>query len=268
MPAVNADPLRLLGGIHCFLLDMDGTFYVGDTLIEGSLEFLQRLSSLGRRFLFLTNNSSRTQADYVRKLAALGVSVSPDEVATSGQATVAYLRAHERGKRVYLLGTEALRDEFRQEGIVLDDRTPELVVTAFDTSLDYAKLCRVCELVRMGLPFVATHPDLNCPTPTGFIPDIGAIHAFIEASTGRRPDVIVGKPHRPIVDYARSLADASPGQTAMVGDRLYTDVAMGRAHGLTSILVLSGETALCDLDETEIQPDLVFSSLGHMIPWL
>ena len=138
----------------------------------------------------------------------------------------------------------------------------------FDTTLDYAKMCRVCDLVRAGLPYVATHPDFNCPTETGFIPDIGAIMAFIEASTGRRADVVIGKPHGEIVRAAQERLGLAPGEMAMVGDRLYTDVRTGVDHGLCAILVLSGEGTLADIETMHIEPDLIFARLGSMIPYL
>lgn len=257
-----------LAAVRCFLLDMDGTFYLGDRLIEGSLAFLQALRHSGRQALFLTNNSSKSADVYLRKLARLGVEDPFLRVFTSGQATGQYLQREYPAKRIYLLGNGQLRAELQAMGVILDDERPDVVAVGFDTTLDYAKMTRVCDLVRAGLPYIATHPDFNCPTEAGFIPDIGAIMAFIEASTGRRADVIIGKPHRGIVDGALALTGCPAEACAMVGDRLYTDIATGVRFGMTSILVLSGEASLEDVKTAEDKPHLIFDRLSSMIPYL
>lgn len=143
-----------------------------------------------------------------------------------------------------------------------------MVVVGFDTTLNYEKMCMVCDLVRAGLPYISTHPDYNCPTETGFIPDAGAIHAFIHASTGRFPDHIIGKPNGDIMDYLAKRAGTSKEQTAIVGDRLYTDVAAGVNNGYTGILVLSGEASLQDIEKEKIYPDLIFDSVKEMVPYI
>ena len=175
---------------------------------------------------------------------------------------------HFRGKKAFLLGNEALRAELTGMGVAIDDERPDYVIIGFDTTLDYAKMTRVCDLVRAGLPYVATHPDFNCPTETGFIPDIGAIMAFIEASAGRRPDIIIGKPYAGIVEGVLEYTGLTCGECAMVGDRLYTDVATGVNFGMTAILVLSGEATMKDLETSPVQPNLIFNRLAEMIPYL
>ena len=260
---VNSDPSGLLEKIRCFALDMDGTFYLDDTVLEGSIAFLERLGQTDRNFVFLTNNSSKSRNAYYKKLADMGVLIAEKQMISSGQATVRYLNREYPGKRVFLLGNPVLAEEFKQGGICLDNKAPELVVTAFDTTLDYAKMCAVCDFVRAGLPFIATHPDYNCPVANGFVPDIGAIHAFIHASTGRMPDAIIGKPYAEIMNCALEQAGFSAKETAMVGDRLYTDIAVGKnVPGLTTILVLSGESALGDVESAEVKPNLIFDNLG------
>lgn len=254
--------------IKCFALDMDGTFYLGNRLIPGSLEFIRRLEETGRSYVFLTNNSSKSGTAYIEKLAGMGLAVTCQQLVTSGQATIHHLQQKYPGRTVFLLGNRLLAAEFTASGIVCDNENPDLVVTAFDTELDYAKLCKVCDFVRQGKPYIATHPDYNCPTETGFIPDIGAIHAFIHASTGRWPDEIIGKPHRAIIDYALQITGTTPAETAMVGDRLYTDVAAGVNNGLTGILVLSGETKREDIAASEVKPHLIFDSLSQITPFL
>ena len=161
-----------------------------------------------------------------------------------------------------------LKEEFEEEGISLSEQAPEVVVVGFDTTLTYEKLCRVCDLVREGLPYLSTHPDFNCPTETGFIPDAGAIHAFIHASAFRYPDHIIGKPNGDIMDYLARRAGVSKEETAMVGDRLYTDVAAGVNNGYTGILVLSGEAGMEDVKKSDVIPHLIFSSVKEMIPYL
>ena len=257
-----------LSDVKCFLLDMDGTIYLGGQLIEGSLEFIDRVLATGRDYMFLTNNSSHNADFYVRKLAKMGLSVERSRVLTSGEATCEKLRALYPGKRAFVLGNEFLLAEFRQAGIPVDMENPEIVVIGFDTTLDYQKMQAVCDFVRAGLPYIATHPDFNCPTETGFMPDIGAIMAFIEASTGRRPDLIVGKPHTGIVEAVLKRTGLRVDELAMVGDRLYTDIETGLRTGMLSILVMSGETTEAMLAASPTKPDLKFGRLADMIPLL
>ena len=254
--------------VRCFLLDMDGTFYLGENLIPGSLDFIRRVEETGRDFLFLTNNSSHNADFYVQRLKRMGLNVGREKVLTSGEATAAVLQEKYPGKRVFVLGNEFLLEEMREAGVTVDQTDPEIVVVGYDTTLDYKKMTAVCDLVRAGLPYIATHPDFNCPTETGFAPDIGAIMAFIEASTGRRADLVVGKPHTGIVQAALRRTGLAVGQLAMVGDRLYTDIETGLKSGMLSILVMSGETTPEMLAAYPHKPDLVFDRLAEMIPLL
>lgn len=267
-PNINEDPEGILSRVTCFALDMDGTIYLGERWIDGAKAFLERIEASGRSYVFLTNNSSKNAAVYVEKLERMGLAVGAEKIVTSGQATIHYLKRHFPGKKVFLLGNALLREEFLQEGVVLEKDNPEVVVTAFDTSLDYKKMCKVCDFVRAGLPYLATHPDYNCPTEDGFIPDAGAIHAFINASAFRYPDRVIGKPNEDIIDYLTERVNTEREHIAMVGDRLYTDIAAGRNHGLQSVLVLSGEASLEDARHSEVKPHLIFSSVREMIPFL
>ena len=254
--------------VRCFLLDMDGTFYLGENLIPGSLDFIRRVEETGRDFLFLTNNSSHNADFYVQRLKRMGLNVGREKVLTSGEATAAVLKEKYPGKRAFVLGNEFLLEEMREAGVTVDQTDPEIVVVGYDTTLDYKKMTAVCDFVRAGLPYIATHPDFNCPTETGFAPDIGAIMAFIEASTGRRADLVVGKPHTGIVQAALRRTGLAVGQLAMVGDRLYTDIETGLKSGMLSILVMSGETTPEMLAAYPNKPDLVFDRLAEMIPLL
>ena len=257
-----------LAPVRCFLLDMDGTFYLGDRLIDGSLDFLAALERTGRTARFLTNNSSKSASVYAKKLERMGVDARYRDVISSAHAAAHYCMKTFPGKKCYLLGNPMLREELLAMGMTLTEEDADYVLVAFDTTLDYAKMCVVCDYIRAGKPYIATHPDYNCPTETGFIPDMGAIMAFIEASTGRKADVILGKPHRGIVDEALARTGFALSEMAMVGDRLYTDVATGVNHGMTGILVLSGEATMEDVKNSDVKPDLIFSRLADMIPYL
>ena len=257
-----------LQDVRCFLLDMDGTFYLGGQIIPGSLEFIEKVVSSGRDFMFLTNNSSHNANFYVQKLAKMGLSIDRRRVMTSGEATCEKISELYPSRRAFVLGNEFLREEFREAGIPLDDEHPDIVVIGFDTTLTYQKMWDVCNFVRAGLPYIATHPDFNCPTETGFMPDIGAIMSFIEASTGRRPDLIVGKPNTGIVEAVLRRTGLKVEELAMVGDRLYTDIETGLRSGMLSILVMSGETTEEMLAASPSQPDLKFGRLSDMIDLL
>lgn len=260
--------MRSFDDVKLFLLDMDGTFYLGDRLIDGSLSFIDRVQKTGRDFLFLTNNSSHNAAFYVERLHRMGLDVPRSKILTSGEATCEVLSEKYPAKRAYVLGNEYLIEEFHEAGIPVDDANPEIAVIGFDTTLTYEKMRKICDLVRAGLPYIATHPDFNCPTENGFMPDIGAIIAFIEASTGRRPDLIVGKPNTGIVEAAVRRTHIAPAQMAMVGDRLYTDIETGIRSGMLSVLVMSGETTREMLASSATRPDYSFDRLCDMNPLL
>lgn len=268
IPGINEDVDGILSQVECFALDMDGTIYLGEQWIDGAREFLAQIEESGRHYIFLTNNSSKNASVYVEKLERMGLSVGEEKIVTSGQATIYYLKKNFPDARVFLLGNPLLQEEFMQAGITLEEEHPDVVVTAFDTSLDYAKMCRVCDHVRAGLPYIATHPDYNCPTENGFIPDAGAIHAFIHASAFRYPDRVIGKPNGDIIEYLTTRVNTKRERIAMVGDRLYTDIAAGRNHGLKSVLVLSGEATMEEVQTSEIVPHLIFHSVREMIPYI
>ncbi len=265
---MQANTKEMISTIQCYLLDMDGTFYLGDRLIPGSLDFIQKLADTGKKALFLTNNSSRTAQYYVEKLTRMGVPEAFRNVLTSGQATARELSREFPGKKAYILANTAVKQEMAELGLTHAEENPDFVLIAFDTTLDYEKMIKVCDYVRAGLPYFATHPDYNCPTENGFIPDIGATIAYIKASTGRVPDRIIGKPNEGIVQEALRVTGQAKENLAMVGDRLYTDIATGVNFGMTSILVMSGETTKEMLEQSEVQPTLVFNCLVDIIPYI
>jgi len=251
-----------------FLLDMDGTFFLGDRLLPGAMELLELLNQRGLPFSFLTNNTSRSKLDYIGKLRGLGVSEEDARVYTAGDATIAYLKKNHAGEKVFLLGTESLAESFRESGIELSESDPDLVVIGYDTSLTYARLSAFCRFVRRGLPYIATHPDINCPSPEGPLPDIGAMMSLVEASTGRKADVVIGKPNPGIVTALAEEWGLEPEDIVMIGDRLYTDIALGKTAGVRTVLVLSGETRREDLENTSYKPDLVCENLADLIRYL
>ena len=259
---------NIIKKIRCFALDMDGTIYLGEQWIAGAQDFLKAVKDSGRTYVFLTNNSSKNPCVYVEKLTRMGLSVDETQIITSGDATIYYIKKHYPGKKIFLLGNEMLQEQFEKEGVLLTKDTPDLVVTAFDTTLDYQKMCKVCDYVRAGLPYISTHPDYNCPTETGFIPDAGAIHAFIHASAFRYPDKIIGKPNAEIVNYLIDRVGYQRDEIMMIGDRLYTDVAAGTNNGLHSALVLSGEATLTDCEKSDVKPELIFDSVKDIIRYL
>ena len=245
---------------------MDGTFYLGDHIIEGALDFVQYVEKKGRRILFFTNNSSRSPEVYMERLAGMGCPIRREQIMTSGDVTIAYLKTNYEGKCVYLMGTPALEKSFEEEGICLwkkGNPNPDIVVVGFDTTLTYEKLNQTCKFIREGAVFLATHLDINCPTEGGFMPDCGSMCAAISLSTGVQPKYL-GKPFRETVDMVLQHTGEKKEQVAFVGDRLYTDVATGVNHGAVGILVMTGETTEEDLEKSEIKPDAVYQSLGEM----
>lgn len=255
--------MKELHTIKCFALDMDGTVYLGNQILPGVRDFLNYLHDTERDFIFLTNNSSRDASYYAAKLANLGISCSEKNILTSGEATALYLKNNKQCTKIFLLGTPVLEEEFRRHGFIITDQNPDYVVLGFDTTLTYEKLVTACDLIRGKVPFIATHPDYNCPTETGYIPDCGAIAALIHSSTGVEPQ-IVGKPHRAIVDALLDKKNYALGEMAIVGDRLYTDVATGCNAGMLSILVLSGESRLPDVKNSPFKPDYIYENLGRL----
>lgn len=262
---INQQSLKIVKG---FLLDMDGTFFLGDNLLPGALELLELFNRRKLPFSFLTNNTSLSKLDYVQKLRDLGVREEDARVYTAGDATIAYLKKHHLGKKVYLLGTQSLEESFRAGGIELSKCDAKVAVIGYDTTLTYTRLSAFCGLVRQGLPYIATHPDVNCPSPEGPVPDIGAMMSLVEASTGRKADVVIGKPNPGIVNALADEWGLSPEDLVMVGDRLYTDIALGQTAGVRTVLVLSGETRLEDVDNAKYQPDLVCENLADLTRYL
>lgn len=259
-----------LARIRHVVLDMDGTIYRGGTLFPFTRPFLAQLKLLGIGFTFLTNNSSRSSADYLGHLSHLQIATDPSQLYTSANSTLDWLRFHRPDiRRLFALCTPSLATELTAAGFELtrDDAgdTPDAVIVAFDTTLDYARLCRAAYWIARGLPYFATHPDFVCPTdePTVLV-DCGSICAALERATGRAPDRVFGKPDPEMLTGIRRRHGLAACEIAMVGDRIYTDMAMARAAGCIGVLVLSGEATKEDARRATQPPELVVSDIGEV----
>lgn len=257
--------IAVLAAKKMYIFDMDGTIYLGSRVFPFAVRFINHLRAAGKRVLFFTNNASHTPDFYLQKLARLGFAPKAEEIMTSGDVTITFLLRHRPGKTVYLVGTEELIADFKAAGVPMltgKEEKADIVVTSFDTTLTYEKLNDACRLIRGGAEYLSTHPDFNCPTETGFIPDSGAIAAFVTASTGKTPTYF-GKPYRETVKMICEATGYTCDEMCIFGDRLYTDIATGKRHGVLAALVLSGETTPADVARAEAKdrPDFVFDSL-------
>ena len=258
---------QILGRIRLFLFDMDGTLYLGDRLFDFTLELLDTLKATGRKYLFMTNNSSKSVEDYILKLQKLGISAVREDFITSSQATAYYLKANHPGKTLYVCGTESLKQELQREGFSVTgelDRV-ECIVMGFDTELTFQKLEDVSRLLltRPDIPYIATNPDYVCPTEFGAVPDCGSVCIGIKNATGLEP-VVIGKPSPLMPQLAMERTGFAREETAVVGDRIYTDVKSGLNAGITGILVMSGETTREILEASPDKPHLVLENCAQI----
>ena len=250
-----------------FLLDMDGTIYLDDTLFDGTAEFLQHVKAIGGRYLFLTNNSSRGIHAYLEKMARLGIPAEPADFLTSVDVTIGYLQAHYPGKLCYASGTQTFRQQLAEAGIAVTDRLQdqvEVLVAGFDTELTFQKLEDCCILLNRGVPFLATNPDWVCPTWYGYVPDCGSVCEMLFRATGRRPKFL-GKPEPEMALLAMERCGFTSAETMVVGDRLYTDIACGVNAGIDACFVLSGEGTLEDLKTSPVQPTYIYQNIRALL---
>jgi HAD superfamily hydrolase (TIGR01457 family) len=251
-----------------FLLDMDGTLYLGNRLFEKTPDFLAYVRDAGGKYLFLTNNSSKDAAEYVEKLKGMGIDAKREDFLTSVDAAARYLRRVYGGGRLYALGTAAFRRALSEAGLNVTDAVEDGVVClvmGFDTELTFRKLEDACILLgRTGVGYVATNPDLVCPTEYGYVPDCGSVALMLKNATGREP-VVIGKPQPAMPELALQRTGFPKEQTIIVGDRLYTDIACGKAAGIDSALVLSGETSREQLADSPHKPDYIFEDIAEML---
>ena len=255
-------------------LDMDGTIYMGSTLFPFTKDFLAKLTRLGIGYSFLTNNPTRSIADYLKKLAKLGIEATDEEMYTTAVATIEYLKARmPEVKRIFALGTPSMIREFEEAGFEMaacdaNDR-PDALIVAFDTTLQYDRLCHAAWLAQQGLPYIATNPDRVCPTdqPTVLV-DCGSLTTCIEYATGRKPDLVIGKPNPDMLSGIMYRYNLQPDEVAMCGDRIYTDVATAQNAGGMGVLVLSGETTKETALNNDPMPDITcrdISVLGDLL---
>jgi NagD protein len=248
-----------------WLFDLDGTVYRGDRLVPGAAEAIAALRAAGRRVVFLSNKPLQTRADYAAKLTRLGVPAEPEAVVNSSLVLARYLRERDPGAPVFVIGEPPMLEEMRAHGFqVREDPDVRWVVIAFDRTFSYAKLDTALQAVRRGARLIATNPDRTCPVEGGEIPDCAGMIAAVEAVTDRRVEVIVGKPSPIILEVALGVLGTGPAESVVVGDRIETDIAMGRRAGLGTILVLSGVTAPDDPRIAEVEPDHVVPSIADL----
>jgi len=265
MPELNTR----LRQIRHVALDMDGTIYRGGTLFDFTNPFLSRLTALGIGYSFLTNNSSKSVSDYVRHIQKLGVHATPDQIYTSTQASIEYLREElPSARHLFVLGTQSMQTEIEAAGFTLaadqPQDEPDVVLVGFDTDLNYSRLCRTAYWIDQGKPFLASHPDRICPTDERTVlVDCGAVCAALQSATGRAPDAILGKPDPRMLRGLLNRYRLAPTSLAMVGDRLYTDIEMARRAGALGVLVLSGEATMVDVARQPSLPDLVVSNIDE-----
>ncbi|MBQ2784891.1 MAG: HAD-IIA family hydrolase [Oscillospiraceae bacterium] len=259
---------EILAPLKLYLFDMDGTLYLGNRLYDFTIELLDTLKCTGRKYLFMTNNSSKSVEDYVKKLEKLGIKATREDFITSSQATAFYLHKYHEGQKLYVCGTESLKQELVSEGfpVTTDLGEVECIVMGFDTELTFQKLHDVSFLLltRPNIPYIATNPDLVCPTEFGSVPDCGSVCGMIYNATGKRPTVI-GKPSPLMPQLAMERWGYQKEQTCVVGDRIYTDVKSGLNAGITGILVMSGETTPDILAASEDKPHLVLKDAGEIL---
>lgn len=257
---------RVLEKTRVLLLDMDGTIYVGETPIGAMGGTLSAVRASGRKIVYCTNNSSRTAAEYREKLKRLGLWSDDDLVYTSGMAAAEFLAEKFPGKKVYLVGTDALKGEFAAAGIELCEEGADVCVLAYDTSLTFEKLVRLNEYIVEGKPYIATHPDAVCPARGVYPPDVGSFIALLKVSSGREPDVICGKPFKTMGERLCARLRVSADEVLMAGDRPHTDIRFGNRNGFHTLLVLSGETdaqKASTLTGTD-RPELILNSLNDI----
>lgn len=256
-----------LKDITLYLLDMDGTVNLGYDPIDGAKEFLETLKEQGKNFIFLTNNSSKSKNDYVEKMRSLGFPCESENVFTSGMAAGMFLEENKKGSKVFVCGTNSLKNELKNYNVDIseDGVGADTVLLGYDTELDYKKIRIVCDLLDAGADYYATNIDMVCPIEGGrYLPDCGSFADMFEQAVKRRPRFL-GKPDRTMIDIIAKAEGVPYENIAMVGDRIYTDVKTGINAGVTSVLVLSGETTMEDYKKSDVKPDYILDSVKDIL---
>jgi len=253
-----------LEGIKAIFLDLDGTIYLGGEPIEGALDFLDRLNESGIKRFFLSNNSSKSVSQYLERLTSMGIPAVEEDILLSTHDLLSWLK-REGVSETYLVGTEGMREMMEENGIDTRSQKPEFVVLGYDTEINYEKLSNASIHLHNGVPMVASHPDVVCPSPDGGLPDTGAYMDLFEATTGVRPIHICGKPNAGMILHKIEELGLDAESCAMVGDRLYTDIEMADRSGVHGILVLSGEATRADASAAPQNPSLIVDSVASLL---
>ena len=255
---------ELLNKCEVFLLDMDGTIYLGNEPIGDMKNTLNKLIEKGKRLIYFTNNSSKSHEEYVAKLKKMGFPCEGDCVYSSTDATAVFLNEKFKGKKTYVVGTEKTKEQFKNYGINVVEDGAEVCVLAYDTTITFEKIKKFNEYLAKGAIYVATHPDDVCPTEDVFMPDLGSFIKLFETSSHRLPDYICGKPYSIMAESFKTLYGVDLSKIAMCGDRLHTDIKFAVNAGITSVFVLSGEATLNDLKKYDFTPDIILDSLNDL----
>ena len=245
-----------------FLLDMDGTIYLDNDLFDGTLDFLDHVKKSGGRYMFLTNNSSKSVDKYIEKLASLGITAEAEDFFTSTNATVLDLKKQSY-KKIYAFGTTSFKEQLKDGGLPITDKLEDdidCLCMGFDTELTFRKLEDACILLNRGVDYIATNPDWVCPTWYGSVPDCGSVSQMLCNATGRMPRFI-GKPEPAMALLAIEKAGYDKEDAVLIGDRLYTDIACGVNAGISTIFVLSGEGTMEDLEKNEAKPEFIYDNI-------
>ena len=262
---------EIIKGLKLYLFDMDGTLYLGDRLYEFTPVLLEKIKASGAKYMFMTNNSSKSVLDYIKKLDKLGIKAEYDDFITSSQATAYYLEKYHKNARLYVCGTNSLKEELKRAGFCVTDELDlvDCIVMGFDTELTFKKLHDVSKLLltRKDIPYIATNPDYVCPTEFGSVPDCGSVCDMLYNVSGRRP-IVIGKPEALMPQLAMEKLGIEKEKTAVIGDRIYTDIKSGINAGTVTILVMSGETTYEILNNSPQKPDFVMESAKEIIDFI
>ncbi|MBQ4259520.1 MAG: HAD-IIA family hydrolase [Lachnospiraceae bacterium] len=251
-----------LKALKLFLLDMDGTIYLDNDLFDGVTDFLEHVRAIGGKYIFLTNNSSKSVDKYIEKLASLGISSTAEDFLTSTDATILYLNK-KTYQKIYAFGTTSFKEQLRAAGLPITDKLEDgidCLCMGFDSELTFQKLEDACILLNRGVDYIATNPDWVCPTWYGYVPDCGSVSEMLYNATKRRP-TFIGKPQPTMALLAMEKTGFTPEETVLIGDRLYTDIACGVNAGINTIFVLSGEGTMEDLEKSEAKPTYVYDHI-------
>ena len=263
---MNMGPMSALTFLG-YIFDLDGTIYLGEKLIPGVRETIEKLKSLSKKIVYLSNKPLQTREDYASKLTRLGIPTQPDEVINSSLVMSRWLTREAPGATIYVIGEIPLVEELVRAGFRISEKAGEIqyVIASFDRTFDYRKLNIALQAIKKGARFIATNPDRTCPVEGGEIPDCAAVIGAVEGTTGKKVEAIVGKPSDIMIQVAVDSMGLGPQDCVLVGDRLETDMVMGKKAGMATALVLSGVTNREILKKSVIQPDYVWESVAEII---